>query len=109
MSFVNMQSAVSPLINKFLLTCNYYYHDVWQVNGDPRVAEYAFFEGGPWSTLAMVCAYLYFVKIIGPEFMTHRKAFDLKKTILAYNVSMVILSAWMFVEGQSFFYFNCYS
>jgi hypothetical protein len=67
------------------------------------VANYAFFEGGPWSTLAMVGAYLYFVKIIGPEFMTHRKAFDLKKPILAYNVSMVILSAWMFIEGQSFF------
>ena len=49
----------------------------------------------------MIAAYLYFIKVIGPEFMTHRKAFDLKKTILAYNVAMVVLSAWMFTEGGS--------
>jgi len=106
MSFVNMQSAVSPLISKFLSTCNYYYHDIWQIYGDPRVSNYAFFEGGPWSTLAMVAAYLYFIKVIGPEFMAHRKAFDLKKTILVYNISMVVLSAWLFIEGQSFLSIN---
>lgn len=95
MSFVIVQSA----IHKFLSSCNYYYHDIWQLYGDPRVASYPFFEGGPWSSLAMVAAYLYFIKVIGPEFMNHRKPFDLKKTIFIYNIAMVIVSGWMFVEG----------
>ena len=104
MSFVNMQTAVSPLLSSLATTCRYYYHDMWTVHGDPRVAKFAFFEGGPWSTLAMIGAYLYFIRVIGPEFMAHRKAFDLKKTILVYNVAMVVLSAWMFTEG--FFLLN---
>ncbi|CAG2167812.1 unnamed protein product [Oppiella nova] len=102
MSFVNMQTAVSPFITTVVSTCRYYYYDIWQMSGDPRVAKYAFFEGGPWSTLAMIGAYLYFIKVIGPEFMAHRKAYDLKKTILVYNIAMVVLSAWMFVEAGFF-------
>jgi len=94
-----MQSTFSPLISKLLSSVHYYYYDIWQIYGDPRVVQYPFVEGGPWSTLAMVGTYLYFVKVLGPEYMKDRKPYDLRWLIFIYNFAMVIISGWMFIEG----------
>jgi len=78
---------------------NYYYYDIWQLYDDPRSTAWPFFDGGPWSTLAIIAAYLYFVKVLGPEMMKGRAAYDFKRLIFAYNIGMVILSLWMFIEA----------
>lgn len=91
---------MSPFTSKILSAANYYYFDIWQIQGDPRVNPYAFLNSGPWSTLAMIAAYLYFVKILGPELMKDRKPFQLRGLMVFYNFTMVAVSAWMFYEGS---------
>lgn len=53
-------------------------------------------EGGPWTVLTIIGAYVYFVKYLGPELMSTRKAFNLKPVIFAYNIIMVIANAFFF-------------
>jgi len=72
---------------------------MWQLYDDPRSTSWPFFSGGPWTTLAIIGAYLYFVKVFGPELMKGRNAYDLKNVILVYNIFMVLSSLWMFKEA----------
>ncbi|CAG2114260.1 unnamed protein product [Medioppia subpectinata] len=94
---MSLASNWSPLLSD--KSFNFYYYDMWQLYDDPRSASWPFFRGGPWSTLAIIASYLYFVKVFGPELMKGRNAFDLKKIILIYNVFMVMISVWMFTEA----------
>jgi len=78
---------------------NFYYYDMWQLYDDPRSSSWPFFNGGPWTTLAIIVAYLYFVKVFGPELMKGRNALNLKNIIFVYNILMVLSSLWMFKEA----------
>ncbi|KAH6935252.1 hypothetical protein HPB50_004821 [Hyalomma asiaticum] len=42
----------------------------------------------------ITAAYVYFVKVAGPRWMSRRKPFDLKTCILVYNLSATLLSAF---------------
>lgn len=51
----------------------------------------------PQSTLALIAVYL-LVCYVGPKLMQSRKAWDLKKFIVLYNLALVGLSLYMFLE-----------
>ena len=53
----------------------------------------------PAPILLSVGVYLYLVKM-GPIWMKSRKAYDLKNTMIIYNICMVLLSLYMFYEVQ---------
>ncbi|KAI1294148.1 Elongation of very long chain fatty acids protein 1 [Halotydeus destructor] len=83
-------------------TFNYYYYEIWQKSGDPRVNQFPMMEGGPWTVLTVIGAYVYFVKYLGPLYMSSRKAFNLKPVIFVYNVLMVLLNGFFFYQAASY-------
>lgn len=50
----------------------------------------------PFAILTILASYIYFVKVIGPKYMKDRKPFQIEGVIIAYNIVMVILSAFFF-------------
>lgn len=49
----------------------------------------------PFPTLLLCASYIYFVKSLGPRLMKNRAPFELRKTIIAYNVIQVVFSIWI--------------
>lgn len=94
-------AAFNGLVSNYTMaTLRYYYFDMWQQTGDPRLNHFPFMEGGPWTVLTVIGAYVYFVKIGGPRFMAKRKAFEIKPLILFYNVAMVVINAFFFYTAS---------
>ncbi|CAN7944412.1 unnamed protein product, partial [Ixodes pacificus] len=58
----------------------------WSLTGDLRFM------------LPVCLGYLYVVKIAGPRWMMNRKAYNLKRAIMAYNLFQVIANAFFFVQ-----------
>ncbi|XP_053211899.1 elongation of very long chain fatty acids protein 7-like [Panonychus citri] len=81
-------------------TLNYYVHDFWDHQGDPRIADYPFFNSGPWLTLTLVGLYLLIVKYFGPMWMRDRKPYDLRRVLIGYNAAMVVLSGYIYYRGS---------
>lgn len=47
----------------------------------------------------MICfAYVYLVKVLGPKLMKNRPAFQLQRTLMAYNLFQIIVNSWLFYE-----------
>jgi len=90
--------------SNFMRSFRFYYYDWW--NDETPIKEYPFLDGGPWKIITMVAAYLYFVKVLGPELMKDRKPFDLKWLIRIYNFSMVAFNAYLFVQACKFLNFG---
>lgn len=51
----------------------------------------------PLSTLAISTSYLLFLWL-GPQYMKNREPFQLRKTLIVYNFSMVFLNFFIFKE-----------
>ncbi|KOB68394.1 Elongation of very long chain fatty acids protein [Operophtera brumata] len=49
--------------------------------------------------VTILCTYLYFVKKVGPAWMNDKKPYELKNTILVYNLIQIIISAYLFYEA----------
>ena len=64
---------------------------------DPRLKDWPMMNS-PMPTLILTACYLYFVKIAGPRWMQHKKPFDLRNVMIAYNFTLVALLTWMFWE-----------
>ena len=77
---------------------NYYFHDFWEIEGDPRISGLPFFRGGPWATWSLIAFYVYFVKDLGPKLMKSVQPFGLRKIMFCYNFSMILLNAWFFYQ-----------
>ncbi len=60
---------------------------VWSLR-DPRVDDWPLMSS-PLPTVAICAAYFYVVKFLGPRLMKDRKPFDLRNTIIAYNLFQV--------------------
>lgn len=75
---------------------NKYWMQVERVS-DPRVQGWFLFDT-PIPTWIMVNLYLVFVMVVGPLWMANKKPFKLQNTLVAYNLSQVLLSAYMFYE-----------
>ncbi|XP_033335311.1 very long chain fatty acid elongase AAEL008004 [Megalopta genalis] len=75
------------------------YRDLMDNKSDPRVNDWAMMSG-PFPTLAIVLAYVFFVKRLGPKLMENRKPFDLRRVLIVYNLVQVIFSTWLFYESM---------
>jgi elongation of very long chain fatty acids protein 7 len=64
---------------------------------DPRVNDW-FLMSSPFPTMCICLTYAYTVKVIGPRLMENRKPFDLKYTLILYNLFQVIFSTYLFYE-----------
>ncbi|XP_041976554.1 elongation of very long chain fatty acids protein AAEL008004 [Aricia agestis] len=84
------------------------YYTFMEKNSDPRTADWFFVSGlGPLVTL--LSTYLYFCTSVGPRFMRDRKPFELKHTMLVYNFSQILMSAFLVYEGLASGWYNDYS
>ncbi|XP_030370842.1 elongation of very long chain fatty acids protein F-like [Scaptodrosophila lebanonensis] len=69
----------------------------------------------PWPMLCIVSLYLFFVLRLGPQFMSFRKPFELRRTMQFYNVAQIIYNALIFTRGVYFLFvekpynFSCMS
>ncbi|VVC42058.1 ELO family [Cinara cedri] len=66
-------------------------------NGDPRLKE-TWLMGSPWPVFIILIAYLYFVLKAGPEFMKSRKAINIDRIVMVYNVVQVLFSLYILKE-----------
>lgn len=77
-----------------------WYDDLWS-HRDTRLDGWFLMES-PLPTLLIVASYVYIVKIYGPRAMKERPAYDLKVFLVVYNLSQVVLSAYIFYEVRFF-------
>lgn len=71
------------------------YYDNFMAQGDKRILKYPMMES-PLPTISLCIAYLLFIRVIGPNMMTGRKAFVLRLPMILYNFSMVLLNGYLF-------------
>lgn len=76
--------------------------------GDPRVKDWPLMQS-PFPGVAMIVAYIYFVKVAGPQFMKRRKPYDLRNSMAIYNFVLVLLNLVIFMGIGWYGYFNGYS
>ena len=79
---------ISQLSNKLLLVVYFFL--------DKRVEKWPLMDS-PLPTLAISSSYLLFLWL-GPKFMRNREPFQLRKTLIVYNFSMVIFNFFIFKE-----------
>lgn len=72
---------------------------------DPRVKDWPMMSS-PFPTLAVCVFYAYFSKSLAPRLMAKRKALDLRKILVYYNLFQTIFSAWIFYEVSCVFFFS---
>jgi hypothetical protein len=61
---------------------------------DPKVDSWLFMHS-PVPVVSILLVYLYFVLKLGPQLMEKRKAFDLKRVLIGYNLYQVVFSMWL--------------
>ena len=64
---------------------------------DPRTRYWLLVENTPLPMWTLTFLYILFV-FVGPRFMKHRQPLDLKWFLVVYNLGLVGLSVYMFVE-----------
>lgn len=69
----------------------------WDRHGDTRVKDWTLMKS-PLPIVMMSLGYVVFSKYIGPRMMAKRKAFDLRTTLIVYNIFHVAYNAWIFVD-----------
>lgn len=52
----------------------------------------------PFPTILLCLSYAYFCRSLAPRLMQNRKPFDLRKTLVVYNLFQTVFSAWIFYE-----------
>ena len=75
------------------------YDDWWSIR-DKRVDDWPMMNS-PWPTISLVATYVYICTQLGPMLMKDRPAFELKKTLQAYNLFQVVISAYCFYEASA--------
>lgn len=74
-----------------------WYHDLMDNRSDSRVKDWPMMQS-PVPTLLLCLSYAYFCKSLAPRLMQNRKPFDLRKTLVVYNLFQTVFSAWIFYE-----------
>ncbi|XP_044742303.1 elongation of very long chain fatty acids protein AAEL008004-like isoform X2 [Chrysoperla carnea] len=74
------------------------YNDLMDNKSDPRVNNWPLMSS-PFPTLCICLTYAFCVKRLGPKLMENRKPFQLKNTLIVYNLFQVIFSTWLFYES----------
>ncbi|KAJ8947686.1 hypothetical protein NQ314_008563 [Rhamnusium bicolor] len=76
---------------------------------DPRLKD-SFLVSSPLVAILIPTIYLYFVFAWGPQFMKNRKPYKLKKLIIVYNISQILVNAAMLPYAISLIFkldWNC--
>ena len=63
----------------------------------------------PLPTLAMCLTYAAVVKVIGPRLMKHREPFNIRGLMVFYNLSMVVVSTWIWWKLGKYGWFGKYN
>ncbi|CAI9725162.1 of very long chain fatty acids 7 [Octopus vulgaris] len=82
-------------MTSFITKATEYYDDLLK-SADPRVADW-FMMATPWPALFLCVFYVSSVKF-GIGIMTKRKPFEIRKILVVYNIFMMFLSGYVFVE-----------
>lgn len=69
-----------------------------QKYADPRTRNWFLLEGSPVPVWIITALYLFVVTYIGPKFMKNRKPYNPTNFMIAYNIGLVILSTYIFIE-----------
>lgn len=69
---------------------------------DPRIKSY-FFMNSIWPVFFVLSVYLLFVFKIGPEFMKHRKPFNIDRIVKVYNCVQILLNFYLLEEVREHF------
>lgn len=91
--------ANNPMLNIVFGTNEFF---VQNMNGlhlftDPRTENWLLMSG-PGPLLTVLVTYLYFCTSVGPRYMRDRKPYDLKNTMILYNVSQILMSIFLVYE-----------
>nr|XP_022906062.1 elongation of very long chain fatty acids protein 7-like [Onthophagus taurus] len=71
---------------------------------DPRSNNFLFISS-PFKLLTLLAVYLWFCLRAGPHFMKNRKPFQLRKTLIVYNLCQIFLSLYFFIKaGEMWIY-----
>lgn len=82
---LNLQMILSQIPNVFLFL------------PDARVRDYPLMQS-PVQMTTILMAYVFFSVYVGPRLMANRKPFRLNTAMIIYNLSMVLLNAYIVVE-----------
>ena len=80
---------------------------LWDIR-DRRVDDW-FLMSTPWPTIIISLIYWLISLKLGPLFMQNKPAYELKKTLQIYNLSQVLLSAYIFYEAGMSGWFTHYN
>lgn len=97
MDIQSRHDVVSKVVASPSDAFRYYYYEIWEETADSRVSSLPLMKGGPWSVLGIIAAYVYFAKVLGPDFMQKKKPYNIKPLILLYNIFMVFTNVFFFV------------
>lgn len=64
---------------------------------DPRVNDWIMMSS-PFPTVAICLSYAFLSKFLGPKLMENRKPFNLRRTLIIYNLVQTLFSTWIFYE-----------
>ncbi|XP_034470320.1 elongation of very long chain fatty acids protein 1a [Hippoglossus hippoglossus] len=73
------------------------FHEYVLLRTDVRIREYPLMQS-PVEMTIILLAYVFFSVYVGPRLMANRKPYSLKAAMIVYNVSMVLLNAFIVVE-----------
>ncbi|GIY39368.1 elongation of very long chain fatty acids protein AAEL008004 [Caerostris darwini] len=76
-------------------------------HGDPRMSVYPMMDT-PIISYSLIAAYLLFVKIVGPMWMKNRQPYEIRTTMIVYNLLTSVLNAWIFYNFASYGWFGKY-
>ncbi|XP_066993699.1 very long chain fatty acid elongase 7 [Anabrus simplex] len=76
------------------------YEVIFNELSDPRSTDW-FPVSTPVYAIGTLVIYVKFAKDWGPKLMKDREPFDLRRFIVVYNISQILLNAWLFCKGLS--------
>ncbi|XP_015185261.1 PREDICTED: elongation of very long chain fatty acids protein AAEL008004-like [Polistes dominula] len=75
-----------------------WYKDFMYNKNDPRTKDW-FLITGPGPIITIVATYIYFSLYAGPRYMRDKKPYNLKNTLIVYNLSQIFISIYIFNES----------
>lgn len=70
---------------------------------DPHMDQFLLMRS-PIPTVVLCLSYVYFVKSLGPRLMANRKAMELNRLMIAYNIVTVIWNALFVFAGGAYYF-----
>ncbi|XP_066599195.1 very long chain fatty acid elongase 7-like [Prorops nasuta] len=95
---------MATVIRAFLRGYRYLNEDV----ADPRTKDW-FLIGSPVPGIFLLAFYLYFVQKLGPRLMASRPPFKLERIMQMYNVTQIVLSAYLLFKALQLGWWSDYS